>query len=135
MEYLKIRKNVQKDKRTKPQTQIIKVKTEGPIGPPKKDRKQSIKNKNNRSLSFHFDFLGLSVCGFVVLWLRPFFSGFSDVPLYLTNYSIKLIYMHIIRKTLNEGIKMMCFIYRFSVYFSRNQRKCSQNGEDENLKI
>ena len=29
------------------------------IGPPKKDRKQSIKNKNNRSLSFHFDSLGL----------------------------------------------------------------------------
>ena len=29
------------------------------VGPPKKDRKQSIKNENNRSLSFHFDFLGL----------------------------------------------------------------------------
>ena len=28
----------------------------------------------------------------------------------------------------------MCFICRFNVYFSRNQRKCWQNGEDENLK-
>ena len=35
------------------------------IGPPKKDTKQSIKNKNNRSLSFHFDFLGLWLCPFV----------------------------------------------------------------------
>ena len=29
----------------------------------------------------------------------------------------------------------MRFICRFNVYFSRNQRKCSQNGEDENLKF
>ena len=29
----------------------------------------------------------------------------------------------------------MCFICRFKVYFSRNQRKCSQNGEDENFKF
>ena len=29
----------------------------------------------------------------------------------------------------------MCFICRFNVYFSRNQRKCSQNGEYENLKF
>ena len=31
----------------------------------------------------------------------------------------------------------MCFICRFNVYFSRNQRKikCSRNGEDENLKF
>ena len=36
---------------------------------------------------------------------------------------------------LNEDIKIMCFICRFNVYFSRNQRKCSQNGEDENLKF
>ena len=34
-----------------------------------------------------------------------------------------------------EGIKMMCFICRFNVHFSRNQRKCSQNGEDGKLKI
>ena len=28
----------------------------------------------------------------------------------------------------------MCFICRLNVYFSRNQRKFSQNGEDGNLK-
>ena len=33
------------------------------IGPPKQDRKQSIKNKNNKSLSFHFDLF--SGCRFV----------------------------------------------------------------------
>ena len=69
------------------------------IGPPKEDRKQSIKDKNNRSLSFHFDFLGLSVCGFVVL------SGFLDVPLYLKNYLIKLKCMHIIRTSSMRGLK------------------------------
>ena len=42
------------------------------IRPPTHDRKQNIKNKNNRSLSFHFYFEGLSVCGFVGL------SGFAD---------------------------------------------------------
>ena len=43
-------------------------------------------------------------------------------------------YIHVYhQKELNEEIKMMCFICRFKVYFSRNQRKCSQN--DENLKI
>ena len=47
------------------------------VGPPKKDRKQSIKNRNNRSLSFHFDFLGLPVCGFVTLA----FVRFSGCPL------------------------------------------------------
>ena len=36
---------------------------------------------------------------------------------------------------LNEEIQMMCFICRFNVYFSRNEQKCSQNGEDGNLKI
>ena len=45
------------------------------IGPPKQDRKQSIKNKNNRSLSFHFDLF--SGCRFV---------RFPDFRLYLTNY-------------------------------------------------
>ena len=30
---------------------------------------------------------------------------------------------------------MMCFIRRFNVYFLRNQRKCSQNGEGKNLKF
>ena len=42
------------------------------IGPPKQDRKQSIKNKNNRSPSFHFDLF--SGCRFVR------FSGFSMFP-------------------------------------------------------
>ena len=32
---------------------------------------------------------------------------------------------------LNEEIKIMFFICRFNVYFSRNQRKCSQNDEDK----
>ena len=59
----------------------------------------------------------------------------SDVPLYLKNYSIKLIYIHIAHPQyeLNEGIKRMCFACRFNVIFSRNQRKCSQNGKDGNL--
>ena len=35
----------------------------------------------------------------------------------------------------NEGINIMRFICRFNVYFARNQRKCSQNGEDGNLKF
>ena len=61
------------------------------VGPPKKDRKQSIKNKNNRSLSFHIDFLAL--------------SGFSDVPVYLKNCLIKLICMHIIRTSSIRGLK------------------------------
>ena len=47
------------------------------VGPPKQDRKQSIKNKNNRSLSFHFDLF--SGCWFVGL------SAFPDFRLYLTN--------------------------------------------------
>ena len=46
---------------------LSKTKFKHYIGPPKQDRKQSIKNKNNMSLSFHFDlfsgcwFVGLSV--------------------------------------------------------------------------
>ena len=67
------------------------------VGPPKKDRQQSVKNKNNRSLSFHFDFFG-----FVALSVCPFFS---DIPLYLTNYPIKLIYMHIMRMSSMRGLK------------------------------
>ena len=46
----------------------------GLVGPPKKDRKQSIKNKNIRFLSFHFDFLCLWLCPFVRLSVL---SGFS----------------------------------------------------------
>ena len=101
------------------------------IEPPKKDRKQSIKNKNSRSLSFHFDFLGLSACPMSV-------CGFVRI------FGCSLISHEVVDKTyicahhqneLNEEIKMMCFICRFNVYFSRNQRKCSQNGEDGILKI
>ena len=95
------------------------------IGPPKRDRKQSIKikNKNNRSLSFHFDFLGLSVCpmtnvqcSFVALSVL---SGFLDIPLYLTNYSIKLIICkHNIRTSSMRGLKW-CALFVVSAYISR----------------
>ena len=94
------------------------------IGPPKQDRKQSIKNKNNRSLSFHFDLF--SGCRFIG------FSGFSLISQELLDETY--IYAHH-QNGLNEEIRIMCFICRFNVYFSRNQRKCSQNGEDENLKF
>ena len=43
--------------------------------------------------------------------------------------------MHIIRTSSNEEIQIMCFIRRFNVYFLRNQRKCSQNGEGKNCKF
>ena len=94
------------------------------IGPPQQDRKQSIKNKNNRSLSFHFDLF--SGCRFVGL------SGFSLISHELIDETY--IYAHH-QNGLNEEIKIMCFICRFNVYLSRNQRECSQNGEDENLKF
>ena len=97
------------------------------IGPPKQDKKQSIKNKNIRSLSFHFDLF--SGCPFVRL------SVFPDFRLYLTNYSIKRIYICSSSERAHEEIKIMCFICRFNVYLSRNQRKCSQNGEDENFQF
>ena len=77
------------------------------IGPPKKDRKQSIKIKNNRSLSFHFDFLGLSVL-----------SGFSDFPLYLNNFFIKRIYMPIIRTSSMRGLRL-CALFVVSTNISR----------------
>ena len=80
------------------------------IGPPKKDRKQSIKNKNNRSLSFHFDLF--SGCWFVRL------SVFPDFHLYLTNYSIKLIYMHFIRTGSMRRLKL-CALFVVSTYISR----------------
>ena len=109
--------------KTKSPTYIKRI-----IGPPKKDRKQSIKNKNDRSLSFHFDFLGLSICGFVALSV---FSGFSDVPLYLTNYSIKLIYMHIMRASSMRGLKL-CALFVVSAHIScangENVRKIAKNG-------
>ena len=61
-------------------------------------------------------------------------SAFSDFPLYLNNYFIKRMYAHH-QNDLDEGIKIMCFICCFNLHFSRNWRKCSQNGKDENLKI
>ena len=83
------------------------------IGPPKQDRKQSIKNKNNRSLSFHFDLFSgcLSVCSF-----SPIF-GCSLISHELLDKTY--IYAHH-QNELNEEIKIMCFICRFNVYFSRN---------------
>ena len=99
------------------------------IGPPKKDRKQSIKNKNNSSLSFHFDFLGLWLCDFV-RFFRIFGCSLISHELLDKTY----IYAHY-QNELNEGIKMMCFICCFGVYFPRNHRKCSQNGEDGNFKM
>ena len=79
------------------------------IGPPKKDRKQSIKNNNNRSLSFHFDLF--SGCRFVGL------SVFPDFHLYLTNYSIKLIHVHIIRTDSMRRLKL-CALFVVSTYIS-----------------
>ena len=103
------------------------------IGPPKKDRKQSIKTKTNRSLSFHFDLFSGS--WFVGLFVCPFFWIFGCC---LTSHELldKKSYIYAYHQNeLNEEIKIMRFICRFNVYFSRNQRKCSQNGVDENLKI
>ena len=80
------------------------------IEPPKKDRKQSIKTKTNRSLSFHLDLF--SGCWFV------HFSGFLDVPLYLMNYSIKVIYMNIIRTSSMWRLKL-CTLFVVSTYISR----------------
>ena len=104
------------------------------------DHQRKIENKAKKTKTIGPSVFTLIfwVCPFVALWFSPFvrlyvFSGFSDVPLYLTSYSIKLIYAYH-QYELNEGIKMICFICRFSVYFSRNHRKCSQNGKDGNSK-
>ena len=74
-----------------------------------------------------------------LVWVRPFvalsvcpFFGCSLISHELLNKTY--IYAHQ-QNELNEGIKMMCSICRFSVYFSRNYRKCSQNGEDGNSKM
>ena len=91
------------------------------IGLPKKDKKQSIKNKVFTLIFW--------VCGFVTLC---FLSGFSLISHELLDKTY--IYAHH-QNGLIEEIKIMCFICRFGVYFSRNHRKCSQNGEDGNLKI
>ena len=104
------------------------------IGPPKKDRKQSIKTKTIGPSVFTLIFW---VCPFVTLWLCPFVRFFRIFGCSLISHELlDKTYIHVHHENeLNEGIKMMCFICRFSVYFWRNQRKCSQNCEDENLKI
>ena len=80
------------------------------VGPSKKDRKQSIKNKNNRSLSFHFDLF--SGCRYVGL------SVFPDFHLYLNNYFIKRIYMHIIRTGSMRRLEL-CALFVVPTYISR----------------
>ena len=74
------------------------------------------------------------VCGFVRLSFCPFFRIFGYSLIFHELLDKTYIYAHHQNK-LNKWIKMMCFIDRFSVYFSRNQRKCSQNGEDGNFKM
>ena len=73
--------------------------------------------------------LGLWLCDFV-RFFRIFGCSLISHELLDKTY----VYAHH-QNQLNEGIKMMCFICRIGVYFSRNHRKCSQNGEDGNLKI
>ena len=68
---------------------------------------------------------GLSVCGFVRIFGCSLISHKLLDKIYICAHH---------QNELNEGIKIMFFICRFNVYFSRNQRKCSQNGEDRNLK-
>ena len=80
------------------------------IGPPKQDRKQSIKNKNNRSLSFHFDLF--SGCRFVR------FSGFSLISHELLDKTY--IYTHH-QNGLNEEIKIMCFVVSTYISFVINE--------------
>ena len=102
------------------------------VGSPKKDRKQSIKAKTNRSLSFHFDLF--SGCWFVGLLVCPVFWIFGCSL--ISHELLDKIYIYACHQNeLNDEIKIMRFICRFNVYFSRNQRKCSQNGVDENLKL
>ena len=84
------------------------------------------------------------VCPFVALWFRPFIRlSVSPFVRFFRIFGCSLISHELLHKTyiyahhqneLNQGIKMMCFIFRFSVYFSCNHQKCSQNGEDGNLK-
>ena len=71
-------------------------------------------------------FVGSSVCQF--FWI----FGSSLISHELLDKSYIYAYH---QNELNEEIKIMRFICRFNVYFSRNQRKCLQNGVDENLKI
>ena len=64
----------------------------------------------------------------------PFFRIFGRSLISHELLNKTYIYAHH-QNGLNEEIKIMCFICRFNVYFSRNQGKCSQNGEDENLNL
>ena len=52
------------------------------------------------------------VCGFVRLSFCP------DFPLYLNNYFIKRIYMHIIRTASMRGLRL-CALFVVSTYISR----------------
>ena len=98
------------------------------------DRQRKIENEAYKTKTIglsvftliYFLDVGLSVFRFVR------FSGFSLISHELLDKTY--IYAHH-QNGLNEEIKIMCFICRFNVYFSRNQRKCSQNGEDENFKF
>ena len=71
------------------------------------NKAQKAKSKNNRSLSFHFDFLGLSV----------FFRIF-ECSLISHESLDKLIYMHIIRTSSMRGLKW-CALFVVSAYISR----------------
>ena len=61
--------------------------------------------------------IGLSV--FTLIYFPDVgLSVFPDVRLYLTNYSIKLIYMHIIRTGSMRRLKL-CALFVVSMYISR----------------
>ena len=85
------------------------------VGPPKQDRKQSIKNKKTIGPSvftlIYFPDVGLSVCPFSLIF------GFSLISHELLDKTY--IYAHH-QNGLNEEFKIMFFICRFNVYFSRN---------------
>ena len=81
------------------------------IGPPKQDRKQSIKNKNNKSLSFHFDLF--SGCWFVRLSFFLIF-GFSLISHELLDKTY--IYIHIIRTGSMRRLKL-CALLSFQRMF------------------
>ena len=77
------------------------------VGPPKKDRNKHKKTKKIGPSVFtliYFPDVGLSV--------------FPDFHLYLTNYTIKLIYMHIIRTGFMRRLKL-CALFVVSTYISR----------------
>ena len=107
------------------------------IGPPKQDRKQSIKTKTIGPSVFTLIFFRMWVCRFV----RVLGSSLISHELLDKTYIYTYLYLYNVyanhQNELKEGIKMMflSFICRFNVYFSSNQRKCSQNGEEGNLKI